>query len=71
MGMWRSQDKKLIKAANNKGAVGRLIAVTPWQNGTTSLIAKGSDLQDPGLQPKTVTVECLTQDCYSRVSSIV
>ena len=40
-----------------------MIEVTPWQNGTTSLIAKGSDLQDPeiihGLQPKTVAVECL------------
>ena len=63
VGMWRSQDKKLIKAANNRGAIGRLIAVIPWQNGTTSLIAKGSDLQDPeiiqGLQPKTVAVECL------------
>ena len=63
VGMWRSQDKKLIKSANNRGAIGRLIEVTPWQNGTTSLIAKGSDLQDPeiihGLQPKTVAVECL------------
>ena len=61
--MWRSQDKKLIKSANNRGAIGRLIEVTPWQNGTTSLIAKGSDLQNPeiiqGLQPKTVAVECL------------
>ena len=63
VGMWRSQDKKLIKSANNRGVIGRLIEVTPWQNGTTSLIAKGSDLQDPeiihGLQPKTVAVECL------------
>ena len=63
VGIWRSQDKKLIKSANNRGAIGRLIEVTPWQNGTTSLIAKGSDLQDPeithGLQPKTVAVECL------------
>ena len=47
VGMWRSQDKKLIKSANNHGAIGRLIEVTPWQNGTTSLIATGSDLQDP------------------------
>ena len=63
VGMLRSQDKKLIKSANNRGAIGRLIEVTPWQNGTTSLIAKGSDLQNPeiiqGLQPKTVAVECL------------
>ena len=63
VGMWRSQDKKLIKAAQNRGAVGRLIEVNPWQNGTTLLIAKGSDVQDPeiisGLQPKTVAVECL------------
>ena len=63
VGMWRSQDKKLIKSANNRGAIGRLIEVTPWQNGTTSLVAKGSDLQDPviiqGLQPKIVAVECL------------
>ena len=44
VGMWRSQDKKLIKSANNRGAIGRLIEVTPWQNGTTSLIAKGSDV---------------------------
>ena len=63
VGMWRSQDKKLIKSAQQRGAIGRLIEVTPWQNGTTSLIAKGSDLQDPeiihGLQPKTVAVDCL------------
>ena len=63
VGMWRSQDKKLIKSAHNRGAIGRLIEVTPWQNGTTSLIAKGSDLQEPvitqGLQPKTVAIECL------------
>ena len=63
VGIWRSQDKKLIKSANNRGAIGRLIEVTPWQNGTTSLIAKGSDLQNPeiihGLQPKIVAVDCL------------
>ena len=63
VGLWRSQDKKLIKSANNRGAIGRLIEVTPWQNGTTSLIAKGSDLQEPeiiqGLQTKTNAVECL------------
>ena len=63
VGMWRSQDKKLIKAAQNRGAIGRLIEVNPWQNGTTLLIGKGSDVQDPeiisGLQPKTVAVECL------------
>ena len=63
VGMWRSQDKKLIKSAQHRGVIGRLIEVTPWQNGTTSLIAKGSDLQDPeiiyGLQPKTVAVDCL------------
>ena len=45
------------------GAVGRLIAIDPWGNGTCVLIAKGSDLQDPelvhGLQPKTVAVECV------------
>ena len=63
VGMWRSQDKKLIKSAQKRGAIGRLIEVNPWQNGTTLLIAKGSDLQDPeiipGLQPKTVAVDCL------------
>ena len=63
VGMWRSQDKKLIKSSTNRGAIGRLIEVTPWQNGTTSLIAKGSDLHEPeiiqGLQPKIVAVECL------------
>ena len=63
VGIWRSQDKKLIKSANNRGAIGRLIEVTPWQNGTTLLIAKGSDLQNPeiihGLQPKTVAGDCL------------
>ena len=63
VGMWRSQDKKLIKSAQNRGAIGRLIEVTPWQNGTTLLIGKGSDLQDPeiiqGLQPKIVAVDCL------------
>ena len=25
VGMWRSQDKKLIKSANNRGAIGRLM----------------------------------------------
>ena len=30
VGMWRSQDKKLIKSANNRGAIGRLIEVTPF-----------------------------------------
>ena len=63
VGMWRSRDKKLIKSAQNRGAIGRLIKVNPWQNGTTLLIAKGSNLQDPeiipGLQPKTVAVDCL------------
>ena len=50
VGMWRSQDKKLIKSAQHRGVIGRLIEVTPWQNGTTSLIAKGSDLQDPAAE---------------------
>ena len=63
VGMWRSQDKKLIKSAQSRGAIGQLIEVNPWQNGATLLIAKGSDLQDPeiipGLQPKTVAVDCL------------
>ena len=40
-----------------------LIAIDPWGNGTCTLIAKGTDLQDQelvhGLQPKTVAVECL------------
>ena len=56
-------DKKQAKSAHHKGAVGRVIAIDPWGNGTCVLIAKGSDLQDPelahGLQPKTVAVECL------------
>ena len=30
-----------------KGAVGRLIAIDPWRNGTCTLIAKGTDLHDP------------------------
>ena len=62
VGMWRSHDKKQAKS-HHKGAVGRLIAIDPWGNGTCVLIAKRSDLQDPelvhGLQPKTVAVECL------------
>ena len=29
VGMWRSQDKELIKSAKNRGAIGRLIEVTP------------------------------------------
>ena len=63
VGMWRSHDKKQAKSAHNKGAVGRLIAIDPWGNGASILIAKGPDLQDPelvyGLQPKTVGVERL------------
>ena len=63
MGIWRSHDKKQAKSAHNKGAVGRLIAIDPWANGTCTLIAKGTDVQDPelvsGLQPKTVAVVCL------------
>ena len=59
----RSHDKKQAKSAHHKGAVGRLIAIDTWGNGTCVRIAKGSDLQDPelvhGLQPKTVAVECL------------
>ena len=64
------QDKKLIKAAQHRGAIGRLIEVNPWQNGTTLLIAKGSDIQDPeivpGLQPKTVAVECLRPEGWTK-----
>ena len=63
VGMWRSHDKKQAKSAHRKGAVGRLIAIDPWGNGTCILIAKGTDLQDPklvhGFQAKTVAVECL------------
>ena len=63
VGMWRSHDKKQANSAHNKGAVGRWIAIDPWGNGTSILIAKGTDFQDPklvhGLQPKTVAVECL------------
>ena len=59
----RSHDKKPAKSARNKSAVGRLIAVDPWGNGISILIAKGTDFQDPelvyDLQPKTVAVECL------------
>ena len=55
VGVWRSHDKK--QSAHRKGAVGGLIAIESWGNGTCVLIAKGSDLQDPelvhGLQPKT------------------
>ena len=56
--MWRSHDERPAKSAHNKGAVGRLIFIDPWGNGTSILIAKGTDLQDPelvhGLQPKTL-----------------
>ena len=52
-----------LNPAHHKGAVGRLISIDPWGNGTCTLIAKGADLQDPelvhGLQPKTFAVECL------------
>ena len=72
VGMWRSQDKKLIKSAQNRGAIGWLIEVTPWQNGTTLLIAKGSDVQDPeiitGLQPKTVAVDLIVYGCQNHVT---
>ena len=48
--MWRSHDKKQAKSAHRKGAVGRSIAIDPWWgNGTSILIAKGTDLQDPEL----------------------
>ena len=63
VGMWRSHDKKQAKSAHNKGAVGRLTATDPWGNGTSILIAKGTDLQDAelvyGLQPESVAVECV------------
>ena len=39
--MWRSHDKKQAKSAHHKGAVGRLIAIDPWGNGTCVLVAKG------------------------------
>ena len=59
----RRGGKKQAKSAHNKGAVGRLISIGPWGNGTCVLIAKGTDAQDPelvhGLQPKTVAVDCL------------
>ena len=35
VGMWRSQDKKLIKSANNRGAIGRLdrgYSVAEWHD---------------------------------------
>ena len=40
VGTWRSRDKKQAKSAHHKGAVGRLIAIDPWGNGTSFLIAK-------------------------------
>ena len=43
VGIRRSHDKKQAKCAHNKGAVGRLIAIDPWGNGTCILIAKGTD----------------------------
>ena len=43
VGMWRSHDKQQAKSAHHKGAVGRLIAIELWGNGTCVLIAKGSD----------------------------
>ena len=63
VGMGRSHEKKQAKSEHHKGAVGQLIAIDPWGNGTCVLIAKSSDLQDPelvhGLQPKTIASECL------------
>ena len=62
-GIWRSHDKKQAKSAHSKSAVGRFTALDLWGNGTSTLIAKGTDVQDPelvtGLQPKTVAVDCL------------
>ena len=49
MGIWRSHDKKQAKSAHNNGAVGRFIANGSWGNGTATLIAKGTDTQDPEL----------------------
>ena len=49
VGVWRSHDKKQAKGAHHKGALGRLIALDPWGNGTSVLIAKGSAVQDPEL----------------------
>ena len=49
VGMWRSHDEKQAKSAHDEGAVGRLIAIGPWGNGTCTLIAKGTDVQDPEL----------------------
>ena len=43
VGIPRSHDKMQAKAAHHKGVLGRLIALDPWGNGTSVLIAKGSD----------------------------
>ena len=70
VGMWRSHDKKQANSAHNKGAIGRLIAIDPWGNGTCILIAKGTDIQDPelvsGLQPKIVAVVYVYPSGYAR-----
>ena len=72
-GSWTSMARASFRRRMTKskpslrGAVGRLISIDPWGNGTCILIAKGTDVQDPelvsGLQPKTVAVDCL---CLSK-----
>ena len=67
VGIWRSRDKKQAKAAHHKGALGLLIAesLDPRGNGTSVLIAKGSDVQDSELN----YCGAATQHCSSGLST--
>ena len=59
IGVWRSHDQKLAKASDLKGAVGRVLHVALWGDGTCILLKKGCDPDDPdfmyGLQENGAT----------------
>ena len=65
VGICRSRDKKLTKASGLKGAVGRLLYVDLWGDGTCTLLKKGCDPNDPefirGLRPKSVSTNCILE----------
>ena len=47
VGIWRSRDKKLAKASDLKGAVGRLLYVDLWGDGACALLKRGCGPDDP------------------------
>ena len=67
VGIRRSRDKKLAKASDLKGAVGRLLYVDLRGDGTRTSLKKGCGPDDPefihGLRPKSVSTNCIRKAC--------